>query len=88
LIKGLNDLDFSLVYTANFRKLLPSSGWALGQVTWDKRAKNLPYLWCHSQKTWSSKEKKNFSLQSWRLAESFEGLNSSLAQSAEELCHW
>jgi len=29
-----------------------------------------------------------FSLQTQRLAESFEGLNSSLAQSAEELCSW
>jgi len=29
-----------------------------------------------------------FSLQTRRLAESFKGLNSSLAQSAEELCSW
>jgi len=29
-----------------------------------------------------------FSLQTWRLAESFEGLNSSLALSGEELCGW
>jgi len=32
--------------------------------------------------------KKIFSLQTRRLVESFEGLNSSLAQLAEELCSW
>jgi len=43
-------LDFSLVANENFGEILPSSSWALGQVTWVKMAKKLPHLWCHSQK--------------------------------------
>jgi len=35
-----------------------------------------------------TKTQKFFSLQTWRLAESFEGLNSSLVQSAKELYGW
>jgi len=50
-IKGSKDLDSSLVSSnENLSKILPFSGWALGQVTWTKMAKNLPHLWHHSQK--------------------------------------
>jgi len=86
-IEGSKDSDSSLVSNENLSKILLSSGWALGQATWDKMAKNLPHLCRHSQKTWNPKLKNFFSLQAWRLAKSFEGLNSSLAQSAEEVCH-
>jgi len=48
-----------------------SSGWALGQVTWAKMAKNLPHLWHHSKKNETTKF--FFSLQTQRLAESFWG---------------
>jgi len=61
-----------------------SSSWAQGQVTWAKMARNLPHLWCHPQKAWNTKPK-NFLVQTRRLAESFEGLDSSLAQSTSEL---
>jgi len=50
LIKGLKDLDSSLVSNKNLSEILPSSGWALGQVTTAKMARNLPHLWHHSQK--------------------------------------
>jgi len=40
LIKGSKDSDSSLVSNKNFSKMLWPSGWALGQVTWAKMAKN------------------------------------------------
>jgi len=46
--------------------------------TWDDKPQ---------KKIWNPKQKKFFSLQTWRPAKSFDGLNSSLAQSAEELCY-
>jgi len=49
--------------------------------------RNLPTYDVTDEKT-NSKPQKIFSLQTQRLAESFEGLNSSLAQSVEELCGW
>jgi len=49
-IKGLKDSDSSLVFNENFSKMFPFRGWAPGQVTWTKLAKNLPYLWSPSQK--------------------------------------
>jgi len=41
-----------------------------------------------SQKNLHPQPKKFFRVQSTRLADTFEPLNSSLAQSAEELGHW
>jgi len=46
-------------------------------------AKNQPHLWCYSQN--KIKPKYFFPLQAQSLAEFFESLDSSLAQSAEEL---
>ena len=77
------DSNFSLVSNKNLSEILPSSGWALGQITWAKMAINLPHLWCHPQK--KQKPKKFFGLQTRRLTESFEGLNISIAQSIGEL---
>jgi len=48
----------------------------------------LLHLWCHSQKIHNSQPKKFFPLQTRRLSDPFEPLNSSLAQSAEELWRW
>ena len=48
-------------------------------------SKNMPYLWRHSQKKTKPKTKNFFSLQTRRLAESFEDLNSSLPQSSVEI---
>jgi len=64
------------------------SGWALGQETWAKMAQNLLHFWHNSQKIWTPQPKKFFRVQTRRLADPFEPLNSSLAQSAEELWHW
>ena len=50
-------------------------------------AKNLPYVWHHSQKNRNPKPQ-FFLLQTQRLVKSFEGLDRSLAKSSEELCSW
>jgi len=62
----------------------PPSGWAQGQVTRAKMAKNLSHLWHHPQKN-ETQNQIFFSLQTRRLAKSFKGLNSTLAQSTGEL---
>jgi len=85
LIKGSKDWDLSLVSDEHFSEILWSGGWDPGQVTWAKMAKKLLYLWHHSQKIRNSQPKNFFRVQTIRLAESFKGLNSSVAQSAEEL---
>ena len=82
------DLDSSLVSNENFSETLWLSGWALGQATWAKMTLKLLHLWCQSQKIRNPQPKKLFWVQSTRLADLFEPLNSSLAQSAEELGHW
>jgi len=70
-MKGLKDSDYSLVSNDNFSEILPSSSWALGQVTWAKMTKNLPHLRHYSQKTWNPKPKNFFSLSTQRLAKCF-----------------
>jgi len=85
LIKGSKDLDSSLVSNENFSETLWPSGWALGQATWAKMTLKLLYLWRHSQKIRTPNQKFFFQVQSTRLADPFEPLNNSLAQSAEEL---
>jgi len=87
-IKGSKDLDSSLVSNENFSETLWPSGWALGQVTWAKMTLNLLYLWRQSQKIRNPQPKIFFQVQSTRLADPFELLNSSLVQSAEELGRW
>jgi len=64
------------------------SGWALGQATWPKMTLKLLHLWRQSQKIRTPEPKNFFRVQSTRLADPFEPLNSSLAQSAEELRCW
>jgi len=61
---------------------------AQGQATWAKMTLKLLHLWRHSQKTRTPQAKIFFWVQSTRLADLFEPLNSSLAQSAEELGRW
>ena len=70
LIKVLKATDSRLVCNEKLSEMLLSSGWALGQVTWAKVAKNLPHLWCHLWKK----------MQTRRLAVYFESMNSFLAQ--------
>ena len=50
LIKVSKDTDSSLVCNKNFSEIHPSSGWAQVRYQQAKMAKNLPYLWHHSQK--------------------------------------
>jgi len=78
----------SLVFNENFSETLWPSGWALGQATWAKMTPKLLHLWRQSQKIRIPNPKKFFRVQSTRLADPFEPLNSSLAQWAEELGHW
>jgi len=65
-------------------EILPSNGFAQGQMKWAKQA------WKYSTYDVTHKKSKTknffFSLQSWRLAVSFEGMNSSRAQSPGKLC--
>jgi len=60
-------------------EILPSSSLGTGQDEVGQTG-----LRCHSQKS-ETQNQSFFSLQSTRLAESFEGVNCSLAQSMEEL---
>jgi len=88
LIKGSKDLDSSLVSNENLSETLWPSGWALDQATWAKMTPKLLHLWCHSQKIHNPLPQNFFWVQSTRLANPFEPLNSSLAQSVEELWRW
>jgi len=88
LIKGSKDLDSSLVSNENFSETLWPSGWALGQATWAKMTQKLLHLWRQSQKIRTPNQKIFFRVQSTRLADPFELLNSSLVQLAEELRRW
>jgi len=80
LIKGSKDLDSSLVFNENFSETLWPSGWALGH-------NYFTYYVSHKQSVLPN-QKIFFRVQSTRLADPFEPLNSSLAQSAEELGGW
>jgi len=48
----------------------------------------LLHVGCHSQKIHNLQPKKFFQVLTRRLANPFQGLNSSLAQSAKDLCCW
>jgi len=83
LIKGSKDLDTSLVSNENFSETLWPSSWALRQVTWAKNDPKTTSL-MHSQKIRNT-QPKYFWVQTRRLSDLFQPMNSSLAQSAEEL---
>jgi len=85
LIKGSKDSDLSLVSNEHFSEILRPSGWDLGQVTRAKMAQKL--LMTSLTKNPQPPTKYFFQVQT-RLAYLFEPLNSSLAQSAEELWRW
>jgi len=86
--KAQKTWDSSLVSNENFSETLWPSGWALGQATWTKMTLKLLHLWRQSQTIRTPQPKNFFRVQSTRLADPFELLNSSLAQSAEELGRW
>jgi len=81
-------LDLSLLSNENFSETLWPSGWALGQATRAKMTLELLHLWRQSQKIRIPNQKNFFRVQSTRLSNPFELLNSFLAQSAEELGRW
>jgi len=88
LIKGSKDLDAILISNENFSETLWPSGWALGQATWPKMTLKLLHLWRQSQKICISQPKIFFRVQSTRLADPYEPLNSSLEQLADKLGCW
>jgi len=57
-------------------------GWGPGPAKGEQNFQNIPSLWHHLQKTLTENEKRFFSMSTRRLAESVEGLNSSLALAA------
>ena len=59
-------------------------GWGPGPAKGGQNFQNMPSLWRHLQKTPIQSEN-FFSISTRRLAESVEGLNSSVAQSPGEL---
>jgi len=84
-IKVLKDSDFRLVSNKNLSDILPSSGLGLEPDEVDQNdLKQIPLMVSLTKKR-ETQNKKNFSLKTWRLAESFEGLNSSLAQLSAEI---
>jgi len=84
--KASKNSDFSLVSNKNLSEILPSSGLGLGPDKVGQKDLKQLHLRCHSQKNETQNQKNFFSLQTQRLAKYFKGLNSSLAEAAEELC--
>jgi len=82
-INGSKDSDSSLVSNENFSETLWPSGWALGQATWAKMTPKLLHYDVTHKKSATPYPKNFFQVQYTRLANPFEPLNSSLAQSAE-----
>jgi len=68
--------------------MLPPNGWRPRPGKVGQGSLKVLYLRRHSEKTRIPKQKNFFRVQSTRLADPFEPLNSSLAQSAEELERW
>jgi len=81
-------LDCSLVFSENFSEMLPPNGWRLGRRQSGPKWPKSPPLMTSLTKNLHPQAKTFCRVQSNRLADPFEPLNSSLAQSAEELGHW
>ena len=81
------DSDSSLFSNENFSETLWLSSWALGQAAWAKMTPKLLHL-RQSQKIHHPQPKNFFPVQSTRLADLFEPLNSFLVQSVEEWGRW
>jgi len=60
LIKGLKDLDSSLVSNENFSEILWPIGWTLGQVAWAKMAPKLLHTYDVSHKKSATPNQKIF----------------------------
>jgi len=87
-IEGSKDSDSSLVSNENLSKILLSSGWALGQATWDKMAKNLTSLMPSLTKYLKPKTKKFFfiaGLKTCQIFWGFEQLSSTISRGGMSL---
>jgi len=83
--KGSIDADFRLVYNKTLSQGNGSMDWGPGSGKGGQKCEKLPSLWRHLQKTPNPKRKAFFSISTRRLAESVEGLNSSLALAAGQV---
>jgi len=88
VIQSIKRLDCSPVSSKNFSEILPPNGWRPGPGKVGQGGLKILHLWCHLQKTRTPQAKIFFRVKSTILADPFEPLKSSLAQSAEELGHW
>jgi len=84
-IKGSIDADFDLVFNKTLSPKMAHWNGAQGQEKMAKLTQKHLYLWRSPQKSSNPKRKKFLFICNSRLAESVEGLNSSLAQSPGEL---
>jgi len=84
-IKGSIDADFDLVFNKTLSQMNGSMGWCPGPAKSCPNFQNIPSLWRHLQKSPTENEKRLFSILSTRLAESVDGLDSSLDQSVGKL---
>jgi len=80
------DADFDLVFNKTLSQKSGSMGWGPGPVKGGQNFQNMPSLRRHLQKNPHQKRKTFFfSMSTRRLAESVEGLNSSLALAVGDL---
>ena len=84
-MKGSIDAEFDLVFNKTLSQKNGSMGWGPGPAKGGQNFQNMPSLWRHLQKSPTENEKRFFSILTTRLAESVDGLDSSLAQSPGEL---
>jgi len=84
-IKGSIDAGFGLVFNKTLRQKNGSMGWGPGPAKGGQKCENMHPSWRYLEKTPNPKRKTFFSISTRRLAESVDGLDSSLAQSAGEL---
>jgi len=84
-IKGSIDADFGLVFDKTLGQKNGSMSWGPGPAKGGKHFQKMPSLWRHLQKIPTDSEKNFFSILATWLAETVDGLDRSLAQSAGEL---
>jgi len=83
--KGSKDADFGLVSTKILSQNNGTMGWVPGPGKGGQKKQKHPHLQRSPQRTPNRKRKPFFSISSRRLAESEDGLDSSLAQSGGKL---
>jgi len=84
-IKGSTGADFNLVFKKTLSQKNGSMDWGPGPAKCGQSFQNMPSLWRHLQKSPHRKRKRFLFDLATRLAESVDGLDSSLAHSPGEL---